>query len=81
MGNKNFQSDLQVEQQIKEMPDRELMEFTARQVYSVCSTVRSHGQRIERLEGRANKMTGLAGGIGTAIGAALVALFSHLNNR
>ena len=79
--NKGFQADIDIEHSIKEMPDRQLLEFTARQVYSVCGTVRDHGRRINNLEGRARKTTGIAGGIGTAIGAAIVTLFNYFAHR
>jgi len=76
-----FISDLELEQHIKTLGDRELMEFMARQVYDVSGVVTKHGKRISALEGRGKKETGLTGGIGAVIGGAAVAVINYFTGR
>ena len=79
--NKEFLGDFEIERHIKMMNDRDLLEFTARQVYDVCGIVNKHGLRLHSLEVRGNKITGIAGGIGTMIGAAVVAVINWFVDR
>ena len=79
--NREFINDLQVEQRIKEMNDRELMEFTARQVYDVCSIAGNNTKRIVSLERRGNKIMGIIGGVGTFVGAIIVAVINYFAGR
>lgn len=71
-----FLSDLELEKLVKGMNDRELMEFTARQVYDVCNLAGSNQRRIMILEKRGNKIVGIAGAIGTFIGAVISGIIS-----
>lgn len=74
-------NDLEFEQRIQQMNDRELLEFTARQMYDVCLTVNNHDSRIGTLENRDKKSFGLASGIGTFIGAVIVAIIDFLTRK
>lgn len=71
-----FLSSLELEQRLKGMNDRELSEFTARQVYHTCLLANSNERRIVTLENKGNKITGVAGAIGTLIGAAIVGILN-----
>ncbi len=68
----NFLKDMDVEDRIKGMNDRELMEFTARQVYDICGAVSEQDKKIKKLEVSERKITSLFGGIGTVIGASVI---------
>ena len=79
--NNEFIDDLEVEQRIKEMNDRQLMEFTARQCYDIISVASKHGKRITVLERRGNKIMGIVGGIGTFVGAVIITVFNYFAGR
>jgi len=79
--NKSFLNDFELERHIKLMGDRDLLEFTARQAYDTCKLVAKHEKRIVALETRSNRITGIAGGIGTMIGAAILAMLNWFVNR
>ena len=81
MNGKEFISDLEFESLIKEMDDRELQEFTARQVYEVCSTVASHGKRLFAVERKGNRVIGAAGATGAFIGGGLIAIINYFTGR
>lgn len=76
-----FLNDIEIEQHIKEMDDRSLMEFTARQVYDVCLLAASNERRIVTLEKQGHKITGIAGTFGTLFGAAIVAIVDFFVKR
>lgn len=76
-----FLNELDFEAKIAEMSNRELMEFNSRQLYDVCSTVVSHGNRLDKVENKNNKMIGGAAAIGAGIGAAVIAVISYLTGR
>ncbi len=76
-----FITDLEFESHIKDMNDRQLQEFTARQVYDVCSVVSKHAKRIVALEKKSNKIIGAAGAVGTGIGAGVIAIISYFTNK
>ena len=67
-------NDLDFENKIKEMCDRELQEFTARLSYS-------NAIRIISLEGKDKKMMGTVGGISAVIGATIVTIANYLLGR
>jgi len=83
-----FISELDLEQRIKGMDDRQLLEFTARQTYENCQvittntkSIEKHDKRITALESRKNKTTGLWAGAGTFVGAAIVSVINFFANR
>ena len=75
--NRSIVNAAEFENEIQDMSDRQLSEFTAREVYKISATSTKHGQRITALEGRDRKHFGLAGGIGTAIGAGVIAVVNY----
>lgn len=74
-------NDIEFEQAIKEMDDRQLLEFTARQTYSISNTVAGHDKRIKSLEGQSNRRSGFIGGAGAIIGAAVSSIVDYLVRR
>lgn len=78
---KNFLNDLELEKYIRYAPDRELLEFVARQSYETCLSVEKNDKRITSLEKRSNKFTGFIGASGTFFGAAIVATINFFMNR
>lgn len=73
---KEYLNELELEKEIKGMGTRELLEFTARQSYETTVCVAGHEKRITVLEKRKTRTTGVWAGIGTGIGAAIVALIN-----
>jgi len=76
-----FLNDLELEQQIKDMNDRQLLEFTARQTYDVCILATSNEKRIAKLENKNLKLNGIIGGSGALIGAAVAASINFMLKR
>ncbi len=67
-------NDLEFEKQIKEMSDRELMEFSARLGYTNCI-------RIQSLENRNKRTMTVSGGIGGVIGVAIASVIDYFLRR
>jgi len=78
---RQFLNDLELEERITGMSDRELMEFTARQTYDVCNLARNNEQRIELLEKRGNKFIAVVGAVGTFIGAIIIAIINYFAGK
>lgn len=74
---REFLNDLELEQRLGNMTDRELMEFTARQTYDVCNLAGSNERRIIILERRGNKFIGIVGAAGTFIGGITVGIINY----
>jgi len=78
-------NDLEFEKEINKMTDRQLMEFTARQVWDVNIIACANRNRIQKLEGvnlrASSKAGGIGGIIGSAIGALTVFLVNHFTGR
>lgn len=66
--------DLEFETRIKEMGDRELLEFTAKLSYS-------NAIKIYSLQGQNKKRLGLTGGIGVFIGGIIIAVIEYFRTR
>jgi len=67
-------SDIEYEQHIKYMDDRQLLEFTARQVYDLCVKVSEDRKRIEALERIDKKAFSIVSGLGAFAGAAIAVI-------
>lgn len=76
-----FLSDMELENRIKGMNDRELLEFNTRQTYHAHVLSASNERRIVVLEKRDKKFFGFIGSIGTFVGAVIVAFIEFLIHR
>ena len=76
-----FLNDLELEQAIKQMDDRQLLEFTARETYTVSNLAANHEKRIKCLENRRKKEIGATGGIGAILGVAIASAIDFLLRR
>ena len=75
---KEILNEMEFRQRIKAMPDRELLEFAAGEMWETCQRVDIDSKRIKTLEDRDTKTFGISGGIGGAIGGGIAALVSYL---
>lgn len=71
---KNMLNEMEFSKRLKEMGDRELSEFTARQAYETRIIVETNVYRIGKLENRDRRTSGLIGGAGVFFGGAVVAV-------
>lgn len=74
-------NDLEFEEKIQRMNDRELLEFTARQTYDVCLLAADNKKRINSLEKRDRKTFNLTGGLGAFFGAAIAVVADFFIRR
>ncbi len=81
MGDDNMLDDLGFERQIKELSDRGLGEFTARQVFEARKDIHSNTSRIKSLEGKNKKVFAITGGAGTIIGGAIIGVINYFTNK
>ncbi len=78
MSNGNYvNSELEFERNISALPDRELLEFVARQNYETCIRCEKHNARIVALENQSKKISGIAGGIAGLISAIVVGVINY----
>ncbi len=73
--------ELDFEKRIGEMPDRQLLEFVARQTYEIGGKVEKHGKKIANIEGGNKRASGITGGISGTITAVIVGIVSYFTNR
>lgn len=76
-----FLNDLELEEHLKDMSDREVIEFVARQTYDVCNLAGSNERRIILLEKRGNRFIGIVGAFGAFIGAIVIAVVNYFAGR
>lgn len=74
-------NELDFETKIKGLTNRKLMEFNSRQLYDVCSTVVSHGNRLDKVEKKGNRIIGGAAAIGAGLGALVIAVINYFTGR
>lgn len=74
-------NDLEFEQKINQMSDRELLEFTARQTYDVCILAADNKRRITTLETQNHRRAGFVGGFGALIGVAIASVADYFMRR
>ena len=78
---KEMLGDLEFEQRIGELSDRELQEFTARQIFEARKVGADHEERIAGLEGRSRKAFMFSGGAGTFVGGIIVGIIDFFTFR
>ncbi len=77
----SFLGGLELEEHLDKMSDRDLMEFTARQVFAICRRCETEDKRITTLENRDKRVFGITGGIGGIIGAIFIAMVDYFVRR
>ncbi len=70
-------SELEFEKLIKELPDRELLEFVARQNYETCSQIATQDNRLKDLESGNKKASSISGGITGAIAGIVMGIIGY----
>ena len=70
-------NELDFENRITNMADRQLLEFVARQNYETCIRCEKHNSRITTLENQSKKISGIAGGITGLIAAIIVGVVNY----
>ena len=73
----NFLDRMELDKRIEGMENRQLMEFTAKEVYSISVQVTDHQKRIKKLENRNRKEMGLVGTIGGILGVAFASILDY----
>ena len=74
-------NEAEFENAIRTMSDRQLTEFTARQIFDVCKNCAVQSARLDVLEGRDKKFVGVVGGVGGVLGGAIIAVLNWLSSR
>ena len=77
----NILDEMEFDKRLKEMPDRQLLEFVAHQTYEVCRDVTLQEQRITSLENVNKRAFGITGGISAILGGAIIAVINYFFNR
>ena len=78
---KYVNSELEFEGLIKNLPDRQLLEFVARQNFETCIRSEKHDRRISSLESSSRKISGITGGITGTITAVLIGIINWFVGR
>ena len=73
----NFLNDMEFEERLAGMGDRELQEFIARQTYDVCALAGSNERRINFLEKRSTRFISALGSLCAVVGGGIVALINY----
>ena len=78
MSNGNYvNGELEFERNISALPDRELLEFVARQNYETCIRCEKHNTRITALENESKKISGITGGIAGTFTAVIIGVINY----
>ena len=77
----NMLNELDFERQMRDMSDRELLEFTARQTFDIKKLAYSNEGRISKLEKRDNRRLGFISGLAALFGAAVAAVVNYFVTR
>ena len=70
-------SELDFEQHMSGMADRQLLEFVARQNYETCIRCQQHNARLNILENSMKKISGVAGAITGTITAVAIGILNY----
>ena len=74
-------NDLELEEKMRDMSDRQLLEFNTRQSYATTILAHSNEKRIKGLENRSKKAFALSGGVGTLIGGVIIGMINYFTNK
>ena len=74
-------NELDFEKRIAQLSDRELIEFVARQQYTVSMLCPVQDKRLTKLESRTKKELGVVGGAGAFVGSAIGAVLNFFLGR
>ena len=69
--------ELEFEKRISGMPDRQLLEFVARQTFETSHILEKHNNRIIILENGVKKLSGIVGGISGTITAVIIGIINY----
>lgn len=69
--------ELDFEKRISEMPDRQLLEFVARQAFDTNSRCTNHTSRLITLESGDKRQSGIVGGISGAITGVIIGVINY----
>ena len=78
MARNEYLDDMELENRITSMPDRELSEFTAREVCKANRRIDTNCKRLDSLESRSNKFTAGIASLGVFIGGIIVGVVEYL---
>jgi len=81
MVNNEMLNELDFEKQIKDMADRPLLEFIARQSWETASKCKGYDKDIEDLKGGNRKASTISGGITGTIAGIIIALISYFQGK
>ena len=77
-------NEMEFDRRIKELDDRGLAEFNARQIYDIRTGLQKVKNRVTTLESRDHKTFGIVGGVGgvlgTAVGAAITTIWEKIRS-
>ena len=73
--------ELDFEKRITEMPDRQLLEFVARQTFEITGKCKIYDMKITSLESGDRKVSGIMGGITGTVVAVIIGVINHFINR
>jgi hypothetical protein len=74
-------NELEFLSHIQSIPDRQLLEFVARQNYETCIRCEQHNERLISLENGNRNVSGITGGITGTISAIIISIISYFSNR
>ena len=75
--NRGINYELDFEKRIQEMPDRQLLEFVARQTFEVMDRCRTYDTKIASIESGDRKSSGIVGGISGTFTAILIGIINY----
>jgi len=73
--------ELDFEKRIKEMADRQLLEFVARQAFEITDKCKTYDVKIASLETGDRKVSSIAGGISGTFTAVVIGIINYFVNR
>ena len=74
-------NELDFEKRIREMADRQLLEFVARQTFEITGKCRTYDAQIASLEAGNRRASSVIGGITGTITAIIIGIINYFINR